>query len=97
MHPDDIVRVGTASNPQQAYLWQQALAEEGIQARVVGDYLGAGVGDVPGIQPEVWVHRNDADRARALLAEHEHPPAAPPEANPEPDDEDEDEKEAEDV
>jgi len=91
MHPDDIVRLATATNPQEAYLWQQALSEEGIQARVVGDLLDAGVGDVPGIRPEVWVHRNDAERARALLAAHEHPPLAPPEANPEPDEDDEDE------
>jgi hypothetical protein len=87
MHPDDIVRVGTASNPQEAYLWQQALQEEGIQCRVVGDYLDAGVGDVPGIRPEVWVHRNDLERARALLAAHERPPMPPPEANPEPEEE----------
>ena len=88
MHPDDIVRLATASNPAEATLWQQALEEEGIQSRVVGDYLEAGIGDVPGIRPEVWVHRNDAERARKILESHEHPPAAPPEANPEPEDED---------
>jgi hypothetical protein len=87
MHPDDIVRLATAGNPQEAYLWQQALEEEGIQARVVGDMLDAGLGDVGGIRPEVWVHRNDADRARALLDEHVRRPMPPPEANPEPEDE----------
>jgi ABC-type taurine transport system substrate-binding protein len=85
MNPDDVVCLAKASNPQEAYVWRQALEEEGIQSRVVGDYLDAGVGDVSGIRPEVWVHRNDFDRARALLESHEHPPAAPPEANPEPD------------
>jgi Putative prokaryotic signal transducing protein len=91
MHPDDIVRLASAANPQEAYLWQQALAEEGIQCRVVGDLLDAGVGDVPGIRPEVWVHRNDMERARALLTAHERPPNAPPEANAEPDDEEDEE------
>jgi hypothetical protein len=93
MHPDDIVRLATASNPAEATLWQQALEEEGIQSRVVGDYLEAGIGDVPGIRPEVWVHRDDAERARRILASHERPPNAPPEANPEPEGE-EDEAEA---
>ena len=87
MHPDDIVRLASATNPQEAYLWQQALEEEGIQSRVVGDMLDAGLGDVPGIRPEVWVHRDDFDRARKILQAHERPPAAPPEANPEPEDE----------
>lgn len=87
MHPDDIVRLASASNPQEAYMWQQALEEAGIQSRVVGDYLDAGIGDISGIRPEIWVHRPDAERARALLAAHEHPPAAPPEANPEPEEE----------
>ncbi len=89
MQPDDIVRVATAPNPQIAHLWRGALEEEGIRSQVVGDLLDAGLGDIPGIRPELWVHRDDADRARSILAEHEHPPAAPPEANPEPDDEDE--------
>ncbi len=91
MHPDDIVRVATAPNPQLAHLWQQALEEEGIQSRAVGDYLDAGIGDVPGFRAEVWVHRDDAARARAILESHEHPPLAPPEGNPEPEDEDEEE------
>jgi hypothetical protein len=95
MHADDIVRLASASNPQEAYLWQQALAEEGIQSRVVGDLLDAGLGDVPGIRPEVWVHRDDFERGRALLAAHERAPKAPPEANDEPEDEEEDEESSE--
>ena len=86
MHPDDIVRLATASNAMEATLWRQALEEEGIQCRVVGDYLDAGIGDVPGIRPEVWVHRDDAERARRILESHEHKPTPPPEANPEPED-----------
>jgi hypothetical protein len=89
MHPDDIVRLAKANNPQEAYLLKQALDEEGIQCRVVGDYLDAGIGDVSGIQPEIWVHRDDVDRARRIVASHERPRVAPPEANPEPEDESE--------
>jgi hypothetical protein len=40
-HDDDIVRLETASSPQQAHLWRQALEEQGIRCRVVGEYLGS--------------------------------------------------------
>jgi hypothetical protein len=33
----------------------------------VGDYLNAAIGDIPGLQAEVWVHRADADRAKQIL------------------------------
>jgi Putative prokaryotic signal transducing protein len=71
MQKDDVVRLVTASNPQEAHVWQQALAEEGIRAEVVGEYLEAGVGDVPGLRPELWVRRADAERAEAILREHQ--------------------------
>ena len=67
---DDIVRLMTAVNPVQAHLWQTALEEEGIHAQVVGDYLEAGLGDLPGARPELWVHREDADRALAIINSH---------------------------
>lgn len=70
MQSDDIVRLTTANNPQDAHVIQQALEEAGIRARTVGDYLDSGLGDVPGIQAEVWVHRDDLERAEALLADH---------------------------
>jgi hypothetical protein len=76
MHSDDIVRLTTANNPAEAHLWCEALQEEGIRCRVVGDYLEAGLGDIPGIRAEVWVHRDDVERAQAILAAHqgkEHP------------------------
>jgi hypothetical protein len=84
MQKDDVVRLVTARNPQEAHLWQQALADEGIRAQVVGDYLEAGVGDVPGLRPELWVHRADAARAEEVLRAHQKEHAA---------DEDEDEGE----
>src|SRR4051794_7603510 len=70
MHSDDIVRLTTANNPQDAHVIQQALEAEGIRSHTVGDYLDAGLGDVPGIQAEVWVPREDLERAEALLAAH---------------------------
>jgi hypothetical protein len=66
--PDDIVRVATATNPMEAHVMQQALEAEGISCKVVGDYLEAAFGDIPGMRAEVWVHRNDLAAAQALLA-----------------------------
>jgi hypothetical protein len=76
MEKDEVVRLATASNPLEAHVWQRALADEGIRAEVVGDYLDAGVGDVPGFRPELWVRRADVERAEAVLREHhqEHAP-----------------------
>ena len=71
MSDDDVVRLATASPPFEAHVWQQALEEENIQCKVVGDYLDAGLGDVPGIRPEIWVHRDDFDRAKAILDAHQ--------------------------
>ncbi len=76
MQNDEIVRLATATNPQEAYLWRQALEDEGIRCQVVGDYLDAGVGDIPGLRPELWVHREDLDRARTLLEAHQASQAA---------------------
>ena len=64
---DDIVRLATATNPLEAHIWEQALQEAGIECRVVGDFLDAGVGDIPGLQAELWVHRNDLARAEEVL------------------------------
>lgn len=66
----DLVRLATAVNPFQAHIWQQALQEEGIRCQVLGDYLDAGVGDIPGIESEVWVEAADLDRAEVILRRH---------------------------
>ena len=66
-NPDDVVRLTTAPNPAQAHIWEQALKEEGISCRVVGDYLDAGIGDIPGMSAEIWVHRDDVARAQRIL------------------------------
>ena len=70
MQGDDIVRLATAGNRAEADVWRQALEEEGIACKVVGDYLEAGFLDAPGVRPEVWVHRNDLERAAAVLEAH---------------------------
>jgi hypothetical protein len=67
---DDIVHLASAVNPVEAHVWKQVLDEEGIRCRVVGDYLDVGIGDVPGMRAEVWVHRDDLERAKLALEEH---------------------------
>jgi len=64
---DEIVCLATAENPFQAHVWEQALKDEGIRCKVVGDYLDASLGDIPGLKAEVWVHRDDLARAEAVL------------------------------
>jgi hypothetical protein len=64
---DDIVRLTTAANPLQAHIWEQALNEAGIRCKVVGDFLDAGLGDIPGLSAEIWVHRDDLARAEEIL------------------------------
>jgi hypothetical protein len=66
-HSEEIVRLATATHPVQAHIWEQALKEEGIRSKVVGDYLDAGLGDLPNISAEVWVHRDDLQRAEEIL------------------------------
>ena len=60
--PHDIVRLAAAANPFQAHIWQQALQQEGIRCQVLGDYLDAGIGDIPGFSAEVWVEAADLTR-----------------------------------
>jgi hypothetical protein len=64
---DDIVRLATAANSLQAHIWEQALQEAGIRCKAVGDFLDAGLGDIPGVSAEVWVHRDDLARAEEIL------------------------------
>lgn len=66
----ELLRLVTAANPFQAHVWQQALEREGIHCRVVGDYLDAGIGDVPGMMAEVWIDAADATRAEEILRRH---------------------------
>jgi hypothetical protein len=63
----DVVKLVTAVNPALAHIWQQALIDEGIRCEVVGDFLDAGIGDIPGLRAELWVHRDDKVRAEQIL------------------------------
>jgi hypothetical protein len=65
--PNDVIRLMEAPNPAQAHIWEQALRNEGIDCKVVGDFLDAGLGDITGVLPEIWVHRDDLARAQAVL------------------------------
>lgn len=67
----DLLRLVTAANPFQAHILQQALEREGIRCQVLGDYLDAGFGDIPGMMAEVWVEAADVTRAEAILHRHE--------------------------
>jgi hypothetical protein len=68
--PHELVRLAAAANPFQAHIWQQALKNEGIRCQVLGDYLDADIGDIPGIRAEVWVTVADLARAEAFLRQH---------------------------
>jgi hypothetical protein len=66
-HSDDVVRLATARNPFEAHAWEQALRDEDIYCKVVGDYLDAGIGDISGVLPEIWVRADDLKRAEIVL------------------------------
>jgi nucleotide-binding universal stress UspA family protein len=66
----DLVRLAAATNPALAHIWQQALEQEGIRCQVLGDYLDAGLGDLPGFSAEVWVESADVVQAEAILRQH---------------------------
>jgi hypothetical protein len=66
----DLVRLAAATNPFQAHIWQQALQQAGIRCQVLGDYLDAGIGDIPGMTAEVWVESEDLARAETILRQH---------------------------
>jgi hypothetical protein len=73
MHSTDqheIARLASAANPFQAHIWQQALQQEGIRCQVLGDYLDAGIGDIPGVGAEIWVAAADLARPEAILNHH---------------------------
>jgi Putative prokaryotic signal transducing protein len=62
---DDIVRL-TVYGPDYGRFFQQLLQAEGIESQVVGDNLFPGF-EGPLVSPELWVRRNDVERALAIL------------------------------
>jgi hypothetical protein len=69
--PHAMTRLAAAANSFQAHIWQQALQQEGIHCQVLGEYLDAGIGNIPGFSAEVWVEAADAGRAEAILRAHQ--------------------------
>jgi hypothetical protein len=65
--PDEVVRLASARNSFEAHEWEQALREEDIYCKVVGDYLEAGIGDISGLLPEIWVRQEELARAQKVL------------------------------
>jgi Putative prokaryotic signal transducing protein len=63
----ELVSLSTAPNPALAHIWANVLRGEGIDCQVVGDFLDAGIGDISGVQPEIWVNRQDMTQAQAVL------------------------------
>jgi len=67
-HPNDnVVSLSTAPNPALAHIWANALREEGIPCHVVGDFLDAGIGDISGVLPQIWIERQDLTHAQGVL------------------------------
>jgi Putative prokaryotic signal transducing protein len=80
----------------QVQLWHDLLRAAGIESRVVGDNLTAGLGAALPDSVELWVRRADAGAAEAVIAgaggcrhrEPESHPVSPhghPESGPKPD------------
>ena len=68
MDPNEPVPVYTTTKPGEAEVVRAVLDAEGIDCKVEGPHQGglAGV-----LQTRLFVPAKDADRARALLKEHE--------------------------
>ena len=68
------VEVYWAENAQDAHLARSLLDDAGIQAKVIGEMLQAGAGELPlgpSSSPRVWVPERDRTRAREIIAEWE--------------------------
>ena len=65
-HPDEIVKVASGSLIE-VELWQTTLTEAGIESRVVGTELTAGLGSALPGSIELWVHQGDVERATAAI------------------------------
>jgi len=69
-----VVEVYWAADAPQAHLVKTVLEKAGIDVRVVGEMLQAGLGELPmgpATSPRIWVPRKDEARARAVIAELE--------------------------
>ena len=74
MSEEETVEIYWAKDAQEAHQVKALLERAGISARVVGELLIGGAGELPmglATSPRVWVSRADAGRARQLCAEWE--------------------------
>lgn len=62
-------RVHSAYNAFEAYLWRDRLRSDGISAQVRNERLVGAMGELPAqeVMVEVWVPREDENRASAIL------------------------------
>ncbi|MBN9516940.1 DUF2007 domain-containing protein [bacterium] len=68
--PNDVVKVASGDHVL-IELYRNRLAENGIEARSLGESLEASFGTAIAGSVELWVHRADADRAAKLIREME--------------------------
>lgn len=68
--PNDVVRVA-AGGHVVIELYRQELEAQGIQAKVLGEALEASFGTAIPMSVELWTHRSDAARARAIIRQME--------------------------
>jgi hypothetical protein len=73
MAQDDPVEVYTAREISEAQFVLNLLADADIEARIVGEPLGAAAGRLPQLDamPRVWVRASDAERARSLIGQYQ--------------------------
>jgi hypothetical protein len=68
--PNDVVKV-YAGPMVTVEIYQQVLADAGIQGRVVGEDLTASFGSAIPDSVELWVHRSDLEKATAAIQRYE--------------------------
>ena len=64
---DEIVRIGTGTS-ETVELWHNALTDNGIESKVVGEDLDGGMGTVIPNSVELWVFEKDARNRTNLPA-----------------------------
>lgn len=66
MSDNEIVCLATTANRVQACDWRSALEAEGIECQM-GEDLTVYVNNVPWSQADLWVRRENVERAQAIL------------------------------
>ena len=73
MTNDTPVEVYSAMNLVEAHFVRDLLIDAGVEAIVVGESLGAAVGDIPSFvaSPRIWVPASQINKARQLIDEYQ--------------------------